>query len=98
MRSIFTCSVSRRNAPGDNAAWAFALAPPRGQTMRRVRRASHSTYSGSTVRGTRTLTFLHSRMNTPANHPFQIWVDADACPAPIKEILYRTARRLQVEL
>jgi uncharacterized protein YaiI (UPF0178 family) len=37
-------------------------------------------------------------MNTAANHPFQIWVDADACPAPIKEILYRTTRRLQVEL
>ncbi len=37
-------------------------------------------------------------MNTPENNPFQIWVDADACPAPIKEILFRTARRLQVEL
>ncbi len=37
-------------------------------------------------------------MNTPGTNPFQIWVDADACPAPIKEILYRTARRLQVEL
>jgi len=37
-------------------------------------------------------------MNTPGNNPFQIWVDADACPAPIKEILYRTARRLQVGL
>ena len=37
-------------------------------------------------------------MNTPENNPFQIWVDADACPAPVKEILYRTARRLQVEL
>ena len=37
-------------------------------------------------------------MNTAANIPFRIWVDADACPAAIKEILYRTARRLQVEL
>lgn len=37
-------------------------------------------------------------MMTPSKNPFQIWVDADACPAPIKEILYRTARRLQVEL
>jgi len=37
-------------------------------------------------------------MNTPGNNPFQIWVDADACPAPIKEILYRTARRLKVGL
>ena len=32
------------------------------------------------------------------NSPFQIWVDADACPAQIKEILYRNARRLQVKL
>ncbi len=26
----------------------------------------------------------------------QIWVDADACPKPIKEILYRAAQRAQV--
>ena len=25
-----------------------------------------------------------------------IWVDADACPAPIKEILFRAAERVQV--
>jgi uncharacterized protein YaiI (UPF0178 family) len=37
-------------------------------------------------------------MNTAGNNPFRIWVDADACPASIKEILYRTVRRLQVEL
>ncbi len=37
-------------------------------------------------------------MDTAANIPFQIWVDADACPAAIKQILYRTARRLEVEL
>lgn len=29
---------------------------------------------------------------------FSIWVDADACPAPIKEILYRTSERLQIPL
>lgn len=28
----------------------------------------------------------------------QIWVDADACPKPIKEILYRAADRLRVPL
>ena len=28
----------------------------------------------------------------------QIWVDADACPAVIKEILYRAAQRKQVAL
>ena len=37
-------------------------------------------------------------MNTAPNTPLQIWVDADACPATIKEILYRTVRRLRVEL
>ena len=37
-------------------------------------------------------------MNTAANIPFRIWVDADACPAAIEEILYQTAGRLQVEL
>jgi uncharacterized protein YaiI (UPF0178 family) len=35
-------------------------------------------------------------MNTVEKTTFQIWVDADACPAPVKEMLYRTARRLQV--
>ncbi|MEM6256426.1 MAG: YaiI/YqxD family protein [Cyanobacteria bacterium P01_D01_bin.156] len=28
----------------------------------------------------------------------QIWVDADACPNVIKEILYRAAKRLQIQL
>lgn len=28
----------------------------------------------------------------------QIWVDADACPAVIKEILYRVAERTQLQL
>jgi len=28
----------------------------------------------------------------------QIWVDADACPAPVKEILYRVAERLQLNV
>lgn len=28
--------------------------------------------------------------------PFRIWIDADACPGPIKEILFRTAKRLEV--
>ena len=37
-------------------------------------------------------------MSAPETKGFQIWWNADACPAPIKEILYRTARRLQVEL
>ena len=27
-----------------------------------------------------------------------IWVDADACPVPLKEILFRTARRREVNL
>ena len=28
----------------------------------------------------------------------RIWVDADACPVPIKEILYRVANRVGIEL
>ncbi|MCP3978408.1 MAG: YaiI/YqxD family protein, partial [bacterium] len=28
----------------------------------------------------------------------QIWVDADACPRAIKEILYRAAERAQVSV
>jgi uncharacterized protein len=28
----------------------------------------------------------------------QIWVDADACPKPIKEILYRAVERTQVPM
>src|SRR5690348_764901 len=30
--------------------------------------------------------------------PVHIWVDADACPAVIKDILYRAAERLQIPL
>ena len=32
-----------------------------------------------------------------AARPVQIWVDADACPKVIKEILYRAAERTQTE-
>ncbi len=32
-------------------------------------------------------------MSTP-----QIWVDADACPVPVKEILFRAAERAQVQV
>ncbi len=28
----------------------------------------------------------------------KIWVDGDACPKPVKEILYRAAERLKIEL
>ncbi len=31
------------------------------------------------------------------NSRFKIWVDADACPGAIKEILFRTAKRLKIE-
>ena len=30
--------------------------------------------------------------------PLRIWVDADGCPKVIKDILFRTSKRLQVEL
>lgn len=32
-------------------------------------------------------------MSTDKKHTMDIWVDADACPAVIKDILYRAARR-----
>jgi len=37
-------------------------------------------------------------MSSNSENRLQIWVDADACPAAIKEILFRTARRLEVAL
>ena len=38
------------------------------------------------------------RQNPVADRPVQIWVDADACPKVIKEILYRAAQRCAVQL
>lgn len=35
--------------------------------------------------------------DTPARAP-QIWVDADACPGPVKDILFRAAERAQVQV
>jgi uncharacterized protein YaiI (UPF0178 family) len=32
------------------------------------------------------------------NRTMQIWVDADACPGEIKELLYRAAQRLKIKL
>jgi len=37
-------------------------------------------------------------MNDTADTTLQIWVDADACPVALKELLYKTARRLRVKL
>src|SRR5688500_12674335 len=33
-----------------------------------------------------------------AKHVFQIWVDADACPAVVKDILFRAAERERIRL
>lgn len=48
------------------------------------------------------LPFLQSKklMTAPTEkpRPKQIWVDADACPGVIKEILFRAAERAQIEL
>ena len=30
--------------------------------------------------------------------PYKIWIDADACPKPVKEILFKTSARLKIEL
>ena len=35
-------------------------------------------------------------MSADAAHAMQIWVDADACPAVIKDILYRVAERTHI--
>lgn len=35
---------------------------------------------------------------TELEKPFRIWVDADACPNAIKDILFRTVKRLKVPL
>lgn len=37
-------------------------------------------------------------MSAPGHPQPQIWVDADACPAAIKEILFRAAERAQVQV
>ena len=34
----------------------------------------------------------------PVTNETRLWVDADACPAAVKEVLYRAAERLQVVL
>jgi uncharacterized protein len=33
---------------------------------------------------------------SPGEFDIQIWVDADACPNPIKEILFRAAKRVEI--
>ncbi|KGM53308.1 hypothetical protein N800_07900 [Lysobacter daejeonensis GH1-9] len=37
-------------------------------------------------------------MTSPASARPQIWVDADACPGVVKEILFRAAERAQVQV
>ena len=37
-------------------------------------------------------------MTSELEKPFRIWVDADACPAALKDILFRTAKRLEVHM
>lgn len=37
-------------------------------------------------------------MTANAPRPPQIWVDADACPGPIKDILFRAAERAQISV
>jgi uncharacterized protein YaiI (UPF0178 family) len=36
--------------------------------------------------------------DTAAKPPLRIWVDADACPVPVKAMLFRAARRTGVEV
>lgn len=37
-------------------------------------------------------------MPTNSDYKMRIWVDADACPVTIKEVLYRTGKRLGIEI
>ena len=37
-------------------------------------------------------------MQTDHTPPFKIWIDADACPRPVKEMLYRAAERKKIPL
>lgn len=39
---------------------------------------------------------MNSTLNELSVIPMQIWIDADACPNPIKEIIYRVANRKQI--
>lgn len=39
---------------------------------------------------------MNSTLNKLSAIPMQIWIDADACPNPIKEIIYRVANRKQI--
>jgi uncharacterized protein YaiI (UPF0178 family) len=39
-----------------------------------------------------------ARRADQGSYDMQIWVDADACPAAMKEILYRAAERLRIPL
>ena len=44
------------------------------------------------------ITNRQAKLSTDRKTPFRLWVDADACPAAVKEILFKTAKRLELEL
>ena len=37
-------------------------------------------------------------MKLKLKKPYKIWIDADACPKAVKEILFKTSARLKIEL
>ena len=37
-------------------------------------------------------------MKLKLSDPYKIWIDADACPKSIKELLFKTSARLKIEL
>jgi uncharacterized protein YaiI (UPF0178 family) len=54
------------------------------------KQATHSSVDNSSADNS-------SADKSPAeSSPFTIWVDADACPVAIKEIIFRTAKRLEI--
>ena len=41
---------------------------------------------------------MNKEPTSESSKNFRIWVDADACPSALKEILFRTAKRLEIPL
>lgn len=37
-------------------------------------------------------------MKLKLSDPYKIWIDADACPKTVKELLYKTSARLKIQL
>lgn len=91
-KSFRKISRSRTLTSGE-ACWAVTA--PSGFVRLYPRRGPGIRY----ITAVKTVLFVLAALNAEPNPPnLQILIDADACPASIKDILFRTARRLQVRL